>query len=161
ERGREDIFLDGKRIDLLEARRAEYTVLAITRPHRSILIASATAALIALVPSMAHALRPHLRLVSPRPTLGGEFRAQVYIDASYPLGAYTIELTFNPALVQVQHIDPGTSDGFEGKIFADPGQFASGTVRFAAFQAQSLATPTGKIHIADVTLKSLKSSKVK
>src|SRR5689334_17200381 len=50
-----------------------------------------------------------------------------------PLGAYTVDVTYDETVVVIDAIDGGTTSEFAGAPFANPATFASGTTRVSGF----------------------------
>jgi hypothetical protein len=106
----------------------------------------------ALATTPAHALGPQLKLVPLSTAADGSVRLRAYIYSPVPLGAYTLQLSFNPTLLELVNIDGGGAE-FASAPFSNPATFASGMVRFSAIQPARMDGPTGKCHVATFTLR--------
>ncbi len=70
------------------------------------------------------------------------------------LGSYSIDLIYDPAVLHVEAIAPGTSPGFTGAVLTNPTTFASGVTRIAGFNSgTNLSSPTGVVNVANVRFK--------
>ena len=104
----------------------------------------------ALAAAPAYASGPQLKLVSNRAAADGSLQVKAYVYSRVPLGAYTLELTFDPSLFELVSLDGGSAE-FASSPFNNPATFPSGVVRFSAFQPGRMDGPTGKCHVATFT----------
>jgi len=95
---------------------------------------------------------PQVKLVQEKAASGDTVRVKVFVYTRAPLGAYTFRVSHDPATVDVLSIDGGAAE-FSASPVANPSEFTQGAARFAAFQAARLDGPTGKIHVATITLR--------
>jgi len=80
------------------------------------------------------------------------FMTEVTIDVgTVPLGAYSITVTYNPAVVAIASVAGGTTAEFAGSPTTNPASFTTGTTNIAAFQTSSLTGPTGVVSVARIT----------
>jgi hypothetical protein len=122
-------------------------------PGRHAVAAFAVALLLASVPGVARAAAPQLKLLIDRAPAGAPLHVKVFVvSRRVPLGAYTLELAFDAARLEVAAIKGGDVKEFTAPPIANAGQFQTGSVRFSAFQAQRLDGPTGRVLIAELTL---------
>ena len=113
----------------------------------------AVVALLVMLPSAAWSAAPTVRLRSRRGE--GTSTVAVRFSSRVPIGVYMAQVVFDPLQVRLEAIDGGTTPEFSGPPLASPGAFASGTVKFGAFQASRLDGPTKKLSVATLTFRSL------
>jgi len=106
--------------------------------------------LLAAGPSSAAELQ--LRLVRERTVPSAPLRFKVYVSSPVPLGAYTLQLSFDPAILELQSLDGGSGE-FAGAPTSNPERFHSGVVRFSAFQPARMDGPMGLCHVATATFR--------
>lgn len=85
-------------------------------------------------------------------TPGQTFDAEITVDTdTTPLGAYTLRIVYDPAVLKITTIVGGNEPLFAAAPSVDPADLMSGDTRIAAYQSGSLQVPTGAISIATVT----------
>lgn len=102
------------------------------------------------------AVAAHVTIGCPAdpPRSGDSFTSAIQVDVgTQPLGAYTLAVTYDPAVVIVTAVAGGMTIEFTSSPIANPADFPSGRTRFLAFNAASLTSPTGKVDIARITFK--------
>lgn len=121
------------------------------------LCASLVLAAIALTalaaPASAETGRPRLKLQRVVTRGTDEIQLRVLVYSPVPLGAYTLEVSFDPSLAELVGIAGGEADFAASPAF-DRNQFSSGVVRLSAFQARQMSGPRGRCHVATLTLRS-------
>ena len=95
---------------------------------------------------------PQVKLVQDKAASGDTVRVKVFVYSRAPLGAYAFRLSHHPATLDLLSIDGGAAE-FSAPPVTNPSEFTQATVRFAAFQAARLEGPTGKVHVATITLR--------
>ena len=70
---------------------------------------------------------------------------------STPLGAYSVTVTYDPAVLTIASVAGGSSPEFSGSPTTNSGSFTSGSTNISAFQTTSLTGPTGIVSIARPT----------
>jgi hypothetical protein len=98
----------------------------------------------------AYAARPQVKLARERTRAGEPFKLKVFVSSGVPLGAYTLQLSFDPAVLELTSIGGGAAD-FAAQPITNPGKFASGVVRFSAFQPMRMDGPRGLCYVATLT----------
>jgi hypothetical protein len=108
-----------------------------------------TAAIVGLAvrPTLASGPQLELRAPAAAPT-----RVEVYISSPVPLGAYTLQFSFDPAKLELLRIAGGRAE-FAAAPFANRQQFSTGKVRFSALQSMRMDGPTGVCHVATLTFR--------
>lgn len=106
------------------------------------------AALLAAAPT--HASGPKLKLGRFHTSANAPLTVKVFVYSRVALGAYTLQLSFDPAVLDLVGISGGSAE-FAPAPFANPETFASGVVRFSAFQPLRLDGPVGHCHVATLT----------
>lgn len=102
---------------------------------------------------VAHArMTPRLRLVL-HATTDDRTTVQVLVYTRVPLGAYTLQMSFDPRAVAVVDLQGGSTPEFAAVPMVDRGRFDSGELRFAAFQAARRGGPRGRVHVATLTFR--------
>jgi len=81
------------------------------------------------------------------PAAGQTMSTDVTIDTVAPLGAYSIDISWNAAALQLDSVTGGTTVEFSGLPLCNIDNVA-GTASCAAAQSLSLTTPTGLVSIA-------------
>jgi hypothetical protein len=95
---------------------------------------------------MAGSRAPGVRIVSPR-------TVDIFLDpGAEVLGAYTIELRYDPAAVEVYQILPAGPQGFPGAPMSDPETYKSGVTRILGLHTSG-ALRQGKVPVARVTFR--------
>jgi len=80
------------------------------------------------------------------------FLGRVMLDAgTTPVGAYSITVTYDPAVVTIASVAGGETAEFAGTPTTDPASFTTGTTNISAFQSSSLKGPSGVVSAARVT----------
>ena len=80
------------------------------------------------------------------------FVGEVTIDTGMQaLGAYTLAITYDPAVVVVASIAGGTTAEFSSPPIVNPADFPTGRTRLLAFNSVSLTSPTGAVSVARIT----------
>ena len=105
-----------------------------------------------LVTAPAYAAGPQIKLVRERTRASEPFKLRVVVSSGVPLGAYTLQLSFDPSVLELTSIGGGRGE-FATQPITNPGEFGSGVVRFSAFQPTRMDGPMGLCHVATVTLK--------
>jgi len=83
---------------------------------------------------------------------GTAFESAVSIDVgAAALGAYTVDVAYDPAVIAIDRIGGGTAPEFSGAPQANPDSFGSGLTRVSAFQNTSLESPTGTVDVMRIT----------
>lgn len=95
----------------------------------------------------ADSVEPRLKLAPSRPWRD-PLTVRVLIYGPVPFGAYTVQVSFDPAALELMAVEGGKTAEFSAPPLSDPAAFARGTVRFSAFQARRLDGPIGKVHLA-------------
>src|SRR2546427_2095817 len=81
---------------------------------------------------------------------GQQFTIEVAIDVgTTPLGAYSIAVTYDPAVLTLASIGGGSTAEFSGKPTTNTP--TPGTTNLSAFQSASLTSPTGVVSVAMIT----------
>src|ERR1051326_5496063 len=82
---------------------------------------------------------------------GGGVVGEITIDVGQtPLGAYSVTLTYDPAIVAIGSVAGGMTSEFSGTPTTNSS--TSGSTNIAAFQTSSLNSPTGVVSVAKVTV---------
>lgn len=117
------------------------------------LLCSVAAVMLALplAKAPAHA-GPQLRIIRDRTTGTDPVTVRAIIYSAVPLGAYTLQLSFDPSVLELVGIGGGDAE-FAAVPFNNPGKFSTGVVRFSAFQASRMDRPTGQCHVATFTFR--------
>ena len=103
-----------------------------------------------LVGAPAYAAGPQLKLARERTRVGEPVRLKVFVSSGVPLGAYTLQLSFDPSVLNLVSITGGTAE-FAAPPITNPEKFASGMVRFSAFQPMRMDGPLGLCHVATLS----------
>lgn len=106
-----------------------------------------------LLPNEAEARLPQVRLRQERTAAGQDLRVKVYLYSKAPVGAYTLELAFDPAELEVVGFERGAAEEFSMAPVANRSDFDSGRVRFSAFQYSRLDGPQHRVHVATIKLR--------
>lgn len=86
------------------------------------------------------------------PAQGDQFISEVSIDVgTTPLGAYTVEITYDKNVVTIASVAGGTTPEFSGPPVTNSADFTSGRTRISAFNSASVTAPTGVVSVARVT----------
>jgi len=101
--------------------------------------------------AQAASVTPQLKMAQQRGAAARSVKVDIYVYSPVPLGAYTLQLSFDPAQLELAAIAGGRTREFGGEPVANQTAFASGNVRFSAFQAASLESPSGRVHVATLT----------
>ena len=81
---------------------------------------------------------------------GQQFTIEVAIDVgTTPLGAYSIAVTYDPAVLTLASVGGGNTAEFSGKPTTNTP--TPGTTNLSAFQSVSLTSPTGVVSVAMIT----------
>lgn len=104
-----------------------------------------------LVTPPAQAVGPQIKLARERTRATEPFKLKVFVSSNVPLGAYTLQLSFDPSVLELTSIDGGAAE-FSAQPITNPEKFAGGVVRFSAFQPVKMNEPIGLCHVATVTL---------
>src|SRR3989441_7657459 len=81
---------------------------------------------------------------------GQQFTIEVAIDVgTTPLGAYSIAVTYDPAVLTLASVGGGNTTEFSGKPTTNTP--TPGTTNLSAFQSASLTSPTGVVSVAMIT----------
>src|SRR2546427_113065 len=81
---------------------------------------------------------------------GQQFTIEVAIDVgTTPLGAYSIAVTYDPAVLTLASVSGGNTAEFSGKPTTNTP--TPGTTNLNAFQSASLTSPTGVVSVAMIT----------
>jgi len=118
------------------------------------LVAMVTALLAAFQPGTAWGGAATVTIGCPASpvTNGSQFQSEVTVAVGTdPLGAYTFNLTYDPAIVTIASIIGGTTAEFSGNPSTNPGSFTSGTTLVSGFNSSSLVAPTGTVSVMRVT----------
>lgn len=94
---------------------------------------------LALTPAYGHA--------APASQVAVELDVQ---SVSHSAGAFSLILTYNPAVLKIVAIVPSAASRFAGNLFADPATFSSGSTRVVGFQTNnpgSSPSPTALIAV--------------
>jgi len=94
---------------------------------------------------------PLLKLAASRPGRD-PLTVRVLIYSPVPIGAYTVDVSFDPAVLELVAVDGGKAAEFNAAPLSNPAAFASGTVRMSAFQMRRLEGPSGAVHVATLRL---------
>lgn len=113
-----------------------------------------TAVLVALpvVSSLAYAASPQLKLARQPTRPGAPVTLRVFIASPAPVGAYTLQLAFDAAALELVDLGGGRAE-FAAPPVSNPGSFPSGVVRFSAFQPVTMEGPIGLCQVATLTFK--------
>lgn len=116
-------------------------------PQRHLILAvfAMLAALLLAVP--ADAAGPRLKLRRARGSTADAPLVALYVLSSAPLGAYTLQLSFDPSVLELRSVGGGSAE-FGATPFNDPSEFSTGVVRFSAFQVMGMNGPKGRCHVA-------------
>jgi hypothetical protein len=106
--------------------------------------------LLAMTP--AYAARPQVKLAREPTRSSASFTLRVVVSSDVALGAYTLQLRFDPSALELTSIGGGTGE-FAAPPITNPGQFASGVVRFSAFQPVNMDGPKGLCHVATLNFR--------
>lgn len=79
-----------------------------------------------------------------------EVQFRVLLVSGVPVGAYTMEIRFDPEAMELVDVRGGVASQFISAPITNRQAFATGVVRFSAFQAQEVGQPTGKVHVATI-----------
>jgi len=99
-----------------------------------------------------YATGPQLKLARAHTRAREPFTLKVFVASAVPLGAYTLQLSFDPAVLELTRIGGGSAE-FAAPPVTNPEKFPSGVVRFAAFQPVRLDGPVGLCHVATLSFK--------
>lgn len=143
------LILGNKPASILFVGQALFRSLA--RPSKRRTVALLIAAEL-LVASVAFAGGPRLRLQRERTNQDESVRVKAFVLSPVPLGAYTLDLSFDPALLELVDISGGSAE-FGSAPIKNPEQFAGGVVRFSAFQPVRMDGPRGRCHVATFTFR--------
>ena len=93
----------------------------------------------------------------PKPESSPALAVDIWLDCdTNKLGAYTVELNYDPKIISVSDIKTAGTDGFPGAPMANPATYMSGkTVIIGMYTGKDL--PDKKVKIARVTFKPLLS----
>src|SRR5439155_1035566 len=117
-------------------------------PSRWAIIAVASLAM-AFIPSLSHAAQAALGCPGTVQA-GAQFVTEVTIDVgTTPLGAYSIAVTYDPAVLTVASVAGGSTAQFSGSPTTNTP--TPGTTNISAFQSSSLTLPTGVVSVAMIT----------
>ena len=84
--------------------------------------------------------------------VGQQLATEITVDVgTTPLGAYSVTVTYDPAVLTIASVAGGTTPEFSGSPTTNPGTFTNGTTNVAGFQTASLTRPTGVVSLARVT----------
>ena len=108
-----------------------------------------TVAIVALAVRPTLASGPQLQLRAPAT---GPTRVEVYISSPVPLGAYTLQFSFDPAKLELLRIAGGRAE-FAAAPSANRQQFSTGKVRLSALQSVRMDGPTGLCHVATLSFR--------
>jgi len=82
---------------------------------------------------------------------GQQLTIELAIDVgTTPLGAYSIAVTYDPAVLTLASVAGGSTAEFSGN--PRPNTPTPGTTNLSAFQSASLTSPTGVVSVAMITL---------
>ena len=105
-----------------------------------------------LVPRWVNASVVTINCPSTGPSTSTTFVSEVTIDAgTQALGAYTLAIIYDPAVVVVASIAGGTTVEFGSLPIVNPADFPTGRTRLLAFNSASLTSPTGDVSVARIT----------
>jgi len=93
---------------------------------------------------------PQIKLAREHTGPGDPFRLRVFVSSDVPLGAYTLQLSFAPAALELTSISGGSAE-FAAPPITNPEKFASGVVRFSAVQPTRMDGPRGLCHVATLS----------
>lgn len=87
------------------------------------------------------------------PTSGDSFTVPVTIETTpgLPLGGYNLKIEYDSSAVTIDSISGGAATEFSTTPTASPATFTSGITAFAAINTASLTSPSGAVHVADIT----------
>ena len=103
-----------------------------------------------LVTAPASAAGPQLKLAREHARASEQFRLRVFVSSDVPLGAYTLQLSFAPAALELTSVSGGSGE-FAAQPITNPEKFSSGVVRFSAFQPTRMDGPMGLCHVATLS----------
>lgn len=103
-----------------------------------------------LVTAPVCATEPQLKLAREHTRASEPFKLKVFVSSNVPLGAYTLQLSFDPSALELTSINGGSAE-FAAQPITNPEKFASGIVRFSAFQPMRMDGPVGLCHVATLT----------
>ena len=91
----------------------------------------------------------------PKPESSPALAVDIWLDCeTNKLGAYTVELNYDPRIISVSDIKTASDGGFPGAPMANPATYATGkTVIIGMYTGNDL--PDKKIKIAHITFKPL------
>src|SRR5207247_6890117 len=88
---------------------------------------------------------------------GQQFTIEIAIDVgTTPLGAYSIAVTYDPAVLTLAAVTGGNTAEFAGKPTTN--KPTPGTANLSALQSASLTSPTGVVSIAMLTFDIVKTA---
>jgi hypothetical protein len=90
-------------------------------------------------------------------TAGELVTMPVTINATGSLGAYLMELTYDPSVLKIEDISGGAAPEFSAKPVSNTAGFTTGQTLFAAVNVKSLDSPGANVNVAVVTFRVLKS----
>lgn len=130
--------------------RSAEEILPVSRVTTALGVAAAGLLALAAVPPAAAVVAVSCPAMVP--FSGTPFVSQITIDVGASvLGAYTLAITYDPAVVTIASIAGGTTAEFASPPITNPADFSSGRVRLVAFNSASLTAPIGVVSVARVT----------
>jgi len=103
-----------------------------------------------LTGTASHAAQATLRCPGTVQT-GAQLATEITLDVgAIPLGAYSLTVTSDPAVLAIESVAGGDSPEFAGAPTTNPGSVTSGTTNVSAFQTSSLNGPTGVVSVARI-----------
>lgn len=130
--------------------RSEKRVFALNRVATALGVAAAALLVLAAARPATAVVAVSCPAMAPRS--GGTFVSEITIDAgANALGAYTLDITYDPAVVTIASIAGGTTAEFAVPPITNPARFASGRVRLVAFNSASFTAPAGLVSVARIT----------
>ena len=73
------------------------------------------------------------------------------VSINRSLGAYTLNLAFNPSKLRITGVDSGQAIEFDGnpdgETFSNPTLYGSGAAKIAAYQVESMLSPSEDVQI--------------
>jgi hypothetical protein len=87
-----------------------------------------------------------------RVRVGGQLATMLTIDVdAVPLGAYSVTVAYDPAVLTIASVEGGTTSEFTGAPTTNTASFTPGSTIIAGLQSSSLTAPTGVVSVARVT----------
>ena len=105
------------------------------------------------VPASARPTDPTVRLRSTELN-GDTIRVRVVVRSRKSVGAYSVNLSFDPKTVELVGVDGGDAPEFSARPTVAAG--TPGRLQFGAFQTASTTGPTGRVNVATITLRRLR-----